>query len=74
MPAQRNHSNHAASTRISEVMPSATTASWSAIAKLVPASVTNARRGPCARLLATKSVTFGPGIRISTAVATTKAR
>ena len=55
-------------------MPSATTSSWSAIAELVPASVTRARRGPCARLLATSSVTFGPGIRISAVVAKRKAR
>src|SRR5262245_32512696 len=55
-------------------MPTATTTSCRAIAVLVPASVISARRGPCARLLATRSVTLGPGIRIKTVVARRKAR
>src|SRR5262245_22479306 len=55
-------------------MPTATTTSCRAIAVLVPASVISARRGPCARLLATRRVTLGPGIRTRTRVGRRKRR
>jgi hypothetical protein len=54
-------------------MPSARALSWSEIAVLDPTTVTSARRDPWARLWATTRDTRGPGIRIRTAVAATKA-
>jgi hypothetical protein len=56
------------------VSPSAVRQSWTTTALLVPATVSNPKRVPRATLLATISATFGPGMRMSTAVASTKPR
>src|SRR5579862_6948111 len=55
-------------------MPSAVKASWTTMAELAPATVSNPYRGPWATLLATISATFGPGISIRIATAPAKAR
>ncbi len=59
---------------MAEAMPKPTTISCPTTAVLTPATDTSAPRVPWASAVATISATAGPGIKIKTAVAATKAR
>ena len=73
-PAQRIQSKLAARKLNMAVAPSTVSARWTTTALLVPATVSRPNRVPWATLLATIRATLGPGIRIRTAEAATKAR